>query len=118
MPPIEPNHETSKALLSLVFSVGVTLGSGIAYGLSQLNSSKLEIRQEVTCPQQELLTRADYLSLESGMSITDVQSILGKGTEVSRSTTTTTFIWENCDDSSIKVIFENSTLKSKHQSGL
>lgn len=122
MLPILPNHKTSTTLsktsLSLVLSVGVALGSGMAYGWFQFNPSNPDICPLETCSQQEVLTLADYLSLESGMSITDTQSILGKGIEVSSSATTKTFVWKNCDNSSITIIFENFKLKSKQQSGL
>ena len=117
--PNESNSKTvSKTLLSLVFSIGMALGSGIAYGWSEFNSVSRENCPRKTCSQQQLLTRADYISLESGMSITDVQSILGKGIEVRSTETTKTLVWENCNNSSITVIFENYNLKSKQQSGL
>ncbi|AFY48642.1 hypothetical protein Nos7524_2822 [Nostoc sp. PCC 7524] len=75
-------------------------------------------KQSVQESQLRRISRLEYEQLIIGMSLTDVRSILGLGTEVRRSATTATFEWKNPDDSKITVTFENDQLKTKEQSGL
>ncbi|QLE53801.1 hypothetical protein FD724_38720 (plasmid) [Nostoc sp. C057] len=100
----------------MIFWVGVALSSGLGYGFRQLADSK----QHEQSPQTELyrFSRVEYEQLKTGMSLTEVRSILYRGVEVSRSATVATFVWENPDGSKITVIFEHNKLKSKAQSGL
>ena len=103
-------------LLGVIFSVGVALSSGLGYGFRQLADSK----QYEQSAQTELyrFSRVEYEQLKTGMSLTEVRSILYRGVEVSRSATLATFVWKNPDGSKITVTFEHDKLKSKEQSGL
>jgi len=103
--------------MKIVFSVGIMLGSGFVYGLVQstFNSKPLE---QSTQSELRRFGRAEYEQLRTGMSLTDVRSILYRGIEVSGSATIATFVWENPDGSKIIATFEHDKLKSKEQSGL
>lgn len=103
-------------LLAIIFSIGATLGSGLAYGFSQVRTNN----QAPSTAQAELqgIRLAEYERVELGMSLAEVQATLGRGTETSRSTTIATFVWKNSDGSGITAIFEKGRLKSKEQSGL
>ncbi|AFZ61419.1 hypothetical protein Anacy_6150 (plasmid) [Anabaena cylindrica PCC 7122] len=93
------------------------LGSGFAYGFLKTAFNSKQFEQS---GQTELrrFGRAEYEQLKTGMSLTDVRSILNRGIEVNRSATMATFVWKNPDASKITVIFESDRLKSKEQSGL
>ncbi|WP_246275664.1 hypothetical protein [Brasilonema bromeliae] len=105
-------------LLGIIFSLGVALGSGLGYGFSQAISST---KQQKLPTQTELcyVSRIEYERLQPGMSLTDVQAILGSGgTEVDRTATTATFIWENPNGYKITTVFNIGKLESKKQTGL
>lgn len=115
----KPNYTfnpPSARLLGVIFWVGVALSSGLGYGLRQPADSK----QHEQSAQTELyrFTRVEYEQLKTGMSLTEVRSILYRGVEVSRSAIVATFVWKNPDGSKITVTFEHDKLKSKEQSGL
>ncbi|MBD2731929.1 hypothetical protein H6G96_38135 [Nostoc sp. FACHB-892] len=93
------------------------LGSGFLYGFVQSSFNSKPIEQS-TQAELRRFGRAEYEQLRTGMSLTDVRSILYRGIEVSRSATIATFVWENPDGSKITATFENDKLKSKEQSGL
>lgn len=117
---ISQNSKTSKSyghLLAVIFSIGIALGSGFGYGFNQAISN---IKQQELTNKNEFyhFSRAEYERLKITMSLSEVEAILGRGTEVSRSTTMATFIWHNFDGSKITGTFENGKLKSKEQSGL
>lgn len=117
--PTQSNNTLARLLvkvkLNIVIPAGVILGF-LAYGFqTAFHPQQLEQSAQV---QLRLFGRAEYEQLRIGMSLTDVRSILNRGIEVSRSTTTATFVWENPDGSKITVTFENDRLKSKEQSGL
>ncbi|MHC5729219.1 MAG: hypothetical protein ACYTXY_34885, partial [Nostoc sp.] len=88
----------------------------LGYGFRQPADSK----QHEQSTQTELyrFSRVEYEQLKTGMSLTEVRSILYRGVEVSRSATTAIFIWQNPDGSKITVTFEHDKLKGKSQSGL
>lgn len=103
-------------LLGVMFSVGVALSSGLYYGFHQAaNSNK---QHEPAQTELYRFSRVDYEQLKSGMSLTEVRSILYRGIEINRSATIATFVWQNPDGSKITVTFEHDKLKSKAQSGL
>ena len=70
--------------------------------------------------QRQRVNRAEYHRLKIGMSLIEVQSILGRGIEVSSSSESATFKWQNkdLDESFIQALFKNSLLVSKEQSNL
>lgn len=103
-------------LLGVIFWIGVALSYSLKYGFRQAVDSK----QHEQSAQTELyrFSRVEYEQLKTGMSLTEVRSILYRGIEVSRSGTIATFIWQNPDGSEITATFEHDKLKSKAQSGL
>lgn len=104
-----------KHLLMLVFAMGVAFGYGLEIGINKAISV---IEQKETHSQTELqhISRIDYEQLKLGMSLTDVQAILGQGIEINRSETTATFLWKTTSGFQISVIFKNGKLISKAQS--
>lgn len=117
MQKIAPASTPYVRLLSLIFSIGVTLGSGLGYGLSQALDTVCQ-QQPHTQLQSRHFGQAEYVRLAPGMSPSEVESILDRGTEISRSATIATFVWQNPDGSQIKATFESGKLKSKEQSNL
>ncbi|WP_392476291.1 hypothetical protein [Nostoc sp. C110] len=116
--PTQSNNNTLvHSLMNVTLSLGVMLGSGLAYGFVQ---TAFNSQQHEQSAQTELgrFGRAEYEQLKPGMPLTEVRSILYRGIEVSRSATTATFVWENRDGSKITATFVNDKLKSKEQSGL
>ncbi|AVH68291.1 hypothetical protein [Nostoc sp. 'Peltigera membranacea cyanobiont' N6] len=115
--PIQSNNTLVGSVMNVALSLGVMLGSGLAYGFVQ---TAFNSQQHEQSAQTELgrFGRAEYEQLKTGMSLTEVRSILYRGIEVSRSVTTAIFVWENPDGSKITVIFEHNKLKSKAQSRL
>lgn len=106
-----------RRLLMLVFSIGVIFGSGIGYGFNQAVSTANQRESTVQVDRQNI-GLAEYERIEPGMSLSEVQVILSRGTEINRSTTIATFVWTNPDGSGITAVFEGGKLKSKEQSGL
>jgi hypothetical protein len=115
--PVQSNNTLVRPLMNLALSLGVMLGSGLAYGFVQ--TAFYSKQHEQSAPDElGRFGRAEYELLKSGMSLTEVRSILYRGIEVSRSATLATFVWKNPDGSKITVTFEHDKLKSKEQSGL
>jgi len=116
-PSKEPSQLMSSSvlrLLTMTFSVGVTLGSGLGYGFS-----KTIFHDSHSLAQTEQrFNRIAYGRLELGMSTTDVEAILDQGIETYRSSTATILIWKNDDGSEIKITFEKGKLITKEQFGL
>ncbi|MBD2207821.1 hypothetical protein H6G33_36550 [Calothrix sp. FACHB-1219] len=94
------------------------LGSGLGYGFNQVVSNTKQ--QELPAqPEVRHVNLIEYERLQLEMTLTDVRAILSSnGTEVDRTPTTVTFVWDNLDGSKITAIFENGRLKSKQQSRL
>lgn len=99
----------SNRVLAAFFSIGVALGSGMGYGFSQATS------KAASHIEAQAIGLAEYQRVQPGMSLSEVEAILGRGTEVSRTQTTVVFVWRNFDRSSMTATFENSDLKSKAQ---
>lgn len=99
----------------LLAVIAIGLGIGIGNGLINANSKN---NSTSTIVQTRHFTRAEYERLKLGMSIAEVESILDRGTETEQYMGRKTFIWKNPDDSTITVIFEDSKLIRKQQTGL
>ena len=67
---------------------------------------------------EQAFTRAEYERLKPNMPLSQVESILGRGTEISSSTTTSIYLWKNRDHSQIKITFEEGKLTHKEQLSL
>lgn len=93
-----------KSISQLLLIIAILL-VGIAYGLSNKTS-------------RDNLTRAEYERLKPGMSVVQVESILGAGTETEQYMERKTFIWKNPNGSTITVIFEDGKLVQKQQAEL
>lgn len=94
--------------LVAVFSIGVALGSGFTHGLNKTDAFS----------SNESVSSSDYERIQLGMSLTEAQALLGKGTEVSRSESSTSLIWINRDGSSIQAVFKEGRVVKKEQQGL
>lgn len=110
-----PPNPFRQRIVSLAFSVGVALGSGLGYGFSNI-----AFHSHTTPPtnKSQTLTRAEYERIQPGMTLTETEAILGRGIETSRTETTATFVWKNTDTSYITAIFERESLIQKKQEGL
>ncbi|MDZ8069040.1 MAG: hypothetical protein RMY64_26080 [Nostoc sp. DedQUE08] len=106
-------------LLAIFFSIGITIGSGLGYGFKQATDS-MPSKSTSTATQQKSQNfgLAEYIRLEPGMSLTQVESILDRGVEVERSETTAKYIWRNASGSNITVVFKNGKLVRKTQENL
>ena len=98
-------------VLIVVFSMGAALGTGIGYGFVRATC-------QVESKSKALVTLAEYERINPQMALTEVESILGRGTEIHSSESTAIFIWTNPDDSFIRVKFEQDKLTEKEQTGL
>lgn len=95
---------------------GAVLGAG---GMGYFQVLPLQgQRESVVQAIPQRISLADYERVKLDMSLTDVQSVLGPGTETSRSATKATFTWKNSNGSGITAIFEKDRLKSKEQTDL
>lgn len=101
-------------LLSIVFSIGIVLGSGIGYGFRQGGAFPDQMKA-IAQSDTHHFGRAEYERVIPGMTIAEVEAILSRGTEVSRSETTAKFVWHNLDGSQMTALFEKGKLKSKEQ---
>jgi hypothetical protein len=60
----------------------------------------------------------EYTMLQPGMTLTEVRSILGKGTELKSTANSATYEWKNADGSRIHCSFKQGKLELKEQSKL
>jgi hypothetical protein len=76
----------------------------------------------VASPKTEEITLAKYEQIKTGMSIAEVEKILGKGEETHRmdanGITAVGYIWKNPTGSNITASFQNGQLNSKFHAGL
>ena len=110
-----------KSLLNLVFALGVAFGYGLEIGINKAISVIEQKETHTKTEPQHInrhVNRVDYEQLKLGMSLTDVQAILGRGIEINHTETTATFLWQNFDGSQITVKFKDGKLMSKAQSNL
>lgn len=110
------NLRTRKLILTVIVSLGAAFGSGFGYGFSKTISSTNPHRE--SSHRQFQFRQADYERLKIGMTLTDVQALLGQGTEIKQSVKVTILEWKNSDKSKIAAVFENGKLTSKEQFGL
>jgi hypothetical protein len=113
----QPN---SAHFLAKVFFIGITLGSGLGYGFKQATdlTPPSKSTSTVTLSEKQNLGLAEYIRLEPGMTLAQVESILDRGVEIQRSETTMTYIWKNANGSNITVLFKNKKLENKNQFNL
>ena len=97
--------------LIVVITIGLWIGYGLINAISENNSTSAIV-------QTRSFSRAEYERLKPGMSIAEVESILGAGTETEQYMERKTFVWKNPNSSTIRVIFEDGKLLHKQQAGL
>ncbi|MEO0968376.1 MAG: hypothetical protein AAFX80_08555 [Cyanobacteria bacterium J06639_18] len=97
--------------LIVVIAIGLWISYGLVNAISKNNSTS-------TIVQTRRFTRAEYERMKLGMSVVQVESILGAGTETEQYIERKTFVWKNPNSSTITVIFEDGKLLHKRQSGL
>ncbi|MEH1897476.1 MAG: hypothetical protein V7K94_19650 [Nostoc sp.] len=115
----KPQPPNLVGFLIKIFCIGITLGSGMGYGFKQgtdLIPSKFT--SAVTQRENQNFGLAEYIRLEHGMTLAQVESILDRGVEVESSETSTTYIWRNTSSSNITVTFRNGKLVKKTQLNL
>ena len=113
--------QPNAALLAKVFCIGITLGSGLGYGFKQATDLMPPCKSTstlLTLSEKQNLGLVEYIKLEPGMTLAQVESILDRGVEIQRSETTMTYIWTNANGSNITVLFKNKKLENKNQFNL
>jgi hypothetical protein len=91
--------------VSTVVAIGAGLGPGVQKTIYDFKPN-------------EYIGLAEYYRLKSGMTLTDVQSILGRGNEIESTNAIATYFWGQPDNSGITVVFEKGKLMQKRQSNL
>ena len=104
-PPFFPTA-LSRKTLAIVFSLGTVFGTGIGVGYQ-----KVVIASQTVA----VVSADDYDKIHQGMTLTDVRSILGPGTEVSWSETGIEMEWPVSGDETITAIFEDQQLVAKQR---
>jgi len=115
------NSDNTKKALKQILLYGITTISALFLGLKLPDTETnicVENNPTINQNQQQAFTRAEYERLKTGMSLYEVESILGRGIEKSSSATMSVYIWQNLDESEIMIELENGKLFSKQQSGL
>jgi hypothetical protein len=98
-------------LLAGILSGGVTVSVHVYISMHPQTSAAPSLAK-----QQFDLT--DYEKLKTGMTLTDVQAILGKGTELESTATIAIYEWKNADGSGLNCTFKQGKLNHKKQSKL
>jgi len=110
-----PNHNQdpprfpaalSRKTLAVVFSLGTVFGTGVGVGYQKV----------VTASQAVAVMSADnYDKIHKGMTLTDVRSILGPGTEISWSEQAMEMEWVVSEGEAIRASFEGQRLVAKRR---
>ena len=96
--------------------MAIAVTFGIAYKVvTNISIEQLEEPKPSTT-LAESFTRAEYQRLQIGMSLTEVETILGRGIEIQQTKNRETFIWKNSNGSSITATIEEGKLIDKKQS--
>jgi len=91
-----------------VFSVGTALGMGISHGLNKITFYL----------EQEPVRLFQYEQVKLEMSLAQVESILGSGTEIAQFDSVTIYEWDNPDGSFTTLFFQDGYLVGKEQTDL
>jgi len=101
-----------RLIVASVFTFGITYKV-----VTNISIEKLEEPKPSTT-LTESFTRAEYQRLKIGMSLIEVETILGRGIGIRQTKNRETFIWKNSNGSTITAIFEEGKLIDKKQSEL
>ena len=104
-------YSKQSALLALVTAVTSTITAGIFFKANITVSSQTSVSSASI--QWQELPLAAYERVNTGMTLTESQVILGPGTEVSSSTTMATYVWQDRSGQSITATFESGILVRK-----
>ncbi|QSV63991.1 MAG: hypothetical protein HEQ26_15740 [Dolichospermum sp. DL01] len=107
-------------ILLTIFTIGSTIGLGLGYGFKNATDSRIcNPVATNTEEKSQTFNMVQFVMLKSGMNFYEVQSLLGgKATLVEMTGETATYIWKNCDDSSITVTFQKGKLIRTKQENL
>ena len=99
--------------LRLIMAIAITFG--ITYKVvTNISIEQLEAPKSSTT-LTESFTRAEYERLKIGMSLIEVETILGRGIGIRQTKNRETFIWKNSNGYTITAIFEEGKLIDKKQ---
>ncbi|MEM9991852.1 MAG: hypothetical protein AAF738_08815 [Bacteroidota bacterium] len=102
-PPID------RRVIVWVFCIGTAFGTGIGYGF----------QKTIAATQPDISAIASqYHLIESGMTLTEVRSILGAGIEVQQSEFNTIMEWHDAQGYTLTATFEKNLLVEKQQSSI
>lgn len=101
-------------LVKYFFSLGVALGIGLIYVLTTVPLHNDNHKPALQCSTEALVL---YQKLKTEMTLTDVQSFLGPGSEVESTRDTVTFVWHKNSNLSIIVTFQDGKLIRKQKKG-
>ncbi|MBH8565906.1 hypothetical protein I8748_27695 [Nostoc sp. CENA67] len=109
----------SRLLGFILITISCGFGYGLIRGIFDVNQQQLFTKTKVQdVIYTESVSRTEYERLRLGMSLGEVEAILGRGVETEQSATNTNFIWRNQDGSEITANFQNGKLTRKTQSKL
>ena len=97
-----PPYDKFSFLLKLIFGLGVSIGvfyTGVQYAL---NASNFKVNRPAMP-----FNLAEFERLKIGMSLIQIEAILGRGVKTKQSQTSVTYRWENSNGSRIIGEFDN-----------
>ena len=103
-------HPRIKQVFIALAIVGAFVGATAA-GYMQRNGAQAKCGQ-IECSQ---IDQAKFYRLDTGMSLAEVEAILGAGTKQSQTPTETTFIWRNAEGYAITAVFTDRKLQRHSQ---
>jgi hypothetical protein len=105
-------------LLPTVLVTGIlSTGATLSFNLYVSPRSPVANAPSATTGRQQFGLN-EYTMLKTGMSLTEVRSILGKGKELESTVNSVAYEWKNADNSSIYCSFKDGKLQRKKQSAL
>jgi hypothetical protein len=114
-----------KSILPIILELPylrLIMASVITFGITYKVVTNISIEQleepKSSTTLAESFTRAEYQRIQIGMSLIEVETILGRGIGIQQTTNRETFIWKNSNGSTITAIFEKGKLINKQQSEL
>lgn len=111
---MQDQMQTLKQEIPYIVSIISALLVGVSMPDTNLENNIKNVTTEIRNSEQSF-TRAEYQRLQPYMTLNKVESILGRGTEISSSINRNTYIWKNPDKSQIKATFEEGKLIEKEQ---
>lgn len=120
-----PNQEPSTPrplILVLPIMVTISISTGSLVSLVLIDRLKNETDSRICNPvatntdaKSRTFGMTEFIRLARGMNLFQVETILGRGTLLEMTDQTETYIWRNCDGSSISVKFQREGLILIHK---